>query len=174
LVLGASNPVRDAALVGLDSHGIKVRSNRGVAGIDGTVSTAIGAALAHELTGGRTIALIGDLTFVHDSSGLLIGPTEPVPADLTIVVSNDNGGGIFELLEQGDPRFSDVSSRVFGTPHDVDVGALCRAYHVDSRQIEVDQLGPALDESGAGMRVLEVKADRSSLRQLHAAIKAAL
>jgi len=174
LVLGASNPVRDAALVGLNSHGIKVRSNRGVAGIDGTVSTAIGAALAHELTGGRTIALIGDLTFVHDSSGLLIGPTEPVPADLTIVVSNDNGGGIFELLEQGDPRFSDVSSRVFGTPHDVDVGALCRAYHVDSRQIEVDQLGPALDESGAGMRVLEVKADRSSLRQLHAAIKAAL
>jgi len=175
LVLGASNPVRDAALVGLNPHGITVRSNRGVAGIDGTVSTAIGAALAHEQTGGgRTIALIGDLTFVHDSSGLLIGPTEPVPADLTIVVSNDNGGGIFELLEQGDPRFSDVSSRVFGTPHDVDVGALCRAYHVDSRQIEVDQLGPALDESGAGMRVLEVKADRSSLRQLHAAIKAAL
>jgi 2-succinyl-5-enolpyruvyl-6-hydroxy-3-cyclohexene-1-carboxylate synthase len=173
-VLGASNPVRDAALVGLDSHGISVRSNRGVAGIDGTVSTAIGAALAHDPTGGRTIALIGDLTFVHDSSGLLIGPTEPVPADLTIVVSNDNGGGIFELLEQGDPRFSDVSSRVFGTPHDVDVGALCRAYHVDSRQIEVDELGSALDEPAAGMRVLEVKADRSTLRQLHAAIKAAL
>jgi 2-succinyl-5-enolpyruvyl-6-hydroxy-3-cyclohexene-1-carboxylate synthase len=178
LVLGASNPVRDAALVGLNPHGIKVRSNRGVAGIDGTVSTAIGAALAHEGSheqrGGRTIALIGDLTFVHDSSGLLIGPTEPIPSQLTIVVSNDNGGGIFELLEQGDPRFSDVSSRVFGTPHDVDVGALCRAYHVDSRQIEVDELGPALDEPGAGMRVLEVKADRSSLRQLHAAIKAAL
>ena len=54
LVLGASNPVRDAALVGLDPHGIKVRSNRGVAGIDGTVSTAIGAALAHERTGSRT------------------------------------------------------------------------------------------------------------------------
>ena len=56
------------------------------------------------------------------------------------MVSNDNGGGIFELLEQGDPRFSDVSSRIFGTPHDVDVGALCRAYHVESRQIEVDEL----------------------------------
>ncbi|MBV8861763.1 MAG: 2-succinyl-5-enolpyruvyl-6-hydroxy-3-cyclohexene-1-carboxylic-acid synthase, partial [Mycobacterium sp.] len=184
LVLGASNPVRDAALVGLDSHGIQVRSNRGVAGIDGTVSTAIGAALAYEQTGcrsraggdilPRTVALIGDLTFVHDSSGLLIGPTEPVPDHLTIVVSNDNGGGIFELLEQGDPRFSDVSARVFGTPHDVDVGALCRAYHVESTQIEVDQLGPALDEPPTGMRVLEVKADRSSLRQLHAAIKAAL
>jgi 2-succinyl-5-enolpyruvyl-6-hydroxy-3-cyclohexene-1-carboxylate synthase len=174
LVLGASNPVRDVALVGLNPQGITVRSNRGVAGIDGTVSTAIGAALAHDPSGGRTVALIGDLTFVHDSSGLLIGPTEPVPADLTIVVSNDNGGGIFELLEQGDPRFSDVSARVFGTPHDVDVGALCRAYHIDSRQIELDDLAAALDEPAGGMRVLEVKADRSSLRGLHAAIKAAL
>jgi 2-succinyl-5-enolpyruvyl-6-hydroxy-3-cyclohexene-1-carboxylate synthase len=171
LVLGASNPVRDAALVGLDTRGIKVRSNRGVAGIDGTVSTAIGAALAHD---GRTIALIGDLTFVHDSSGLLIGPTEPTPRNLTIVVSNDNGGGIFELLEQGDPRFSDVSSRIFGTPHDVDVGALCRAYHVESMQIEAEGLVDALNEPFEGMRVLEVKADRSSLRALHASIKAAL
>jgi 2-succinyl-5-enolpyruvyl-6-hydroxy-3-cyclohexene-1-carboxylate synthase len=171
LVLGASNPVRDAALVGLNTRDIKVRSNRGVAGIDGTVSTAIGAALAHD---GRTIALIGDLTFVHDSSGLLIGPTEPTPRNLTIVVSNDNGGGIFELLEQGDPRFADVSSRIFGTPHDVDVGALCRAYHVESRQIEADDLAGALGEPFEGMRVLEVKADRSSLRALHASIKAAL
>ena len=171
LVLGASNPVRDVALAGLNTEGIAVRSNRGVAGIDGTVSTAIGAALAHP---GRTVALLGDLTFVHDASGLLIGPTEPTPDDLTIVVSNDNGGGIFELLEQGDPRFSDVSSRIFGTPHDVDVGALCRAYHVESRQIEVGDLAAALDEPHQGMRVLEVKADRSSLRQLHAAIRAAL
>ncbi|MEB3071546.1 2-succinyl-5-enolpyruvyl-6-hydroxy-3-cyclohexene-1-carboxylic-acid synthase [[Mycobacterium] vasticus] len=181
LVLGASNPVRDAALVGLGNfvaaRDITVRSNRGVAGIDGTVSTAIGAALAHERThaGARTIALIGDLTFVHDSSGLLIGPTEPTPRALTIVVSNDNGGGIFELLEQGDPRFADVSSRIFGTPHDVDVGALCRAYHVDFAQIDsVDALPAALAEPSTGMRVLEVKADRSSLRALHAAIRAAL
>ncbi|MEO6795278.1 MAG: 2-succinyl-5-enolpyruvyl-6-hydroxy-3-cyclohexene-1-carboxylic-acid synthase [Mycobacterium sp.] len=181
LVLGASNPVRDAALVGLGNvdgaQNITVRSNRGVAGIDGTVSTAIGAALAHERGNpdARTIALIGDLTFVHDSSGLLIGPTEPTPRQLTIVVSNDNGGGIFELLEQGDPRFADVSSRIFGTPHDVDVGALCRAYHVQCRQIDtVDALPAALAEPADGMRVLEVKADRSSLRALHAAIKAAL
>lgn len=171
LVLGASNPVRDAALVALNARGVAVRSNRGVAGIDGTVSTAIGAALAHT---GRTIALLGDLTFVHDASGLLIGPTEPVPHDLTIVVSNDNGGGIFELLEQGDPRFSEVSSRVFGTPHDVDVGALCRAFHVPAHQIEVDALADALAGPADGLRVLEVKADRSSLRRLHAAIRAAL
>lgn len=172
LVLGASNPVRDAALVPWGARDVRVRSNRGVAGIDGTVSTAIGAALAHK--GGRTVALIGDLTFVHDSSGLLIGPTEPRPENLTIVVSNDNGGGIFELLEQGDPRFGDVSSRIFGTPHDVDIEALCRAYHVDSQSISVEELGPALDEPAGGIRVLEVKADRSTLRELHAAIRAAL
>ncbi len=179
LVLGASNPVRDVALVGLAGTGapraVTVRSNRGVAGIDGTVSTAIGAALAHErATGGRTVALIGDLTFVHDSSGLLIGPTEPTPRRLTIVVSNDNGGGIFELLEQGDPRFSDVSSRIFGTPHDVDIAALCRAYHVEYREVEAAGLTGVLDEPHDGMRVVEVKADRSSLRKLHASIKAAL
>ncbi|MCH9668480.1 MAG: 2-succinyl-5-enolpyruvyl-6-hydroxy-3-cyclohexene-1-carboxylic-acid synthase [Actinomycetia bacterium] len=175
LVLGASNPVRDMALVGFNGTGVKVQSNRGVAGIDGTVSTAIGAALAFEAAGGgRTIALIGDLTFLHDSSGLLIGPTEPTPRNLTIVVSNDNGGGIFEVLEQGDPRFTDVSSRIFGTPHDVDVGALCRAYHVDCTQIETGDLARALAEPFDGMRVLEVKADRSSLRALHASIKAAL
>lgn len=174
LVLGASNPVRDVALAGLATPGVAVRSNRGVAGIDGTVSTAIGAALAHEGTGGRTIALIGDLTFVHDASGLMIGPTEPTPQQLTIVVSNDNGGGIFELLEQGDPRFAEVSSRIFGTPHDIDVGGLCRAYHVDYRQAEADHLAAVLDEPSTGMRVVEVKADRSTLRRLHASIKAAL
>lgn len=175
LVLGASNPVRDAALVGGARAGVSVRSNRGVAGIDGTVSTAIGAALAHEAAGGaRTVALIGDLTFLHDSSGLLIGPTEPRPANLTIVVSNDNGGGIFETLEQGDPRFADVSSRVFGTPHDVDVAALCRAYHVETVQAECGQLASVLAEPFDGMRVVEVKADRSSLRGLHASIRAAL
>jgi 2-succinyl-5-enolpyruvyl-6-hydroxy-3-cyclohexene-1-carboxylate synthase len=54
------------------------------------------------------------------------------------------------------------------------VGALCRAYHIDSRQIELNDLAGALDEPAGGMRVLEVKADRSSLRQLHAAIRAAL
>ena len=67
-----------------------------------------------------------------------------------------------------------MSSRIFGTPHDVDVGALCRAYHVESRQIEVGELAGALDEDFDGMRVLEVKADRSSLRALHASIRANL
>ena len=117
---------------------------------------------------GRKVATFGLASEYRDEDE----PCEQVGERLAVL--DDNGGGIFELLEQGDPRFSDVSSRIFGTPHDVDVGALCRAYHVESRQIEADQLGAALDEPHEGMRVLEVKADRSSLRQLHAAIKAAL
>ena len=58
--------------------------------------------------------------------------------------------------------------------HDVDVGALCRAYHIENAQVEVGDLAAALDEPFDGMRVLEVKADRSSLRELHASIRAAL
>lgn len=169
LVLGASNPVRDAALVSHPRPGIKVLSNRGVAGIDGTVSTAVGAALHHE---GRTIALIGDLTFLHDASGLLIGPGEPRPADLTIVVANDDGGGIFELLEQGDPQYAGVFERVFGTPHGMDLAALCAAYRIPHRQVDPEQLAVELAGHAHGTRVLEVATERSSLRELHAAVRA--
>ncbi|MGV9613780.1 2-succinyl-5-enolpyruvyl-6-hydroxy-3-cyclohexene-1-carboxylic-acid synthase [Nocardia xishanensis] len=169
LLLGASNPVRDAALVSHPRPGIKVLSNRGVAGIDGTVSTAVGAALAHR---GRTVALIGDLTFLHDASGLLIGPGEPRPVDLTIVVANDDGGGIFELLEQGDPQYAGVFERVFGTPHGMDLAALCAAYRVPHRQVDPEQLVAELAGHAHGLRVLEVATERSSLRELHAAVRA--
>ncbi|MEV0340291.1 2-succinyl-5-enolpyruvyl-6-hydroxy-3-cyclohexene-1-carboxylic-acid synthase [Nocardia sp. NPDC050713] len=169
LLLGASNPVRDAALVSHPRPGIKVLSNRGVAGIDGTVSSAVGAALAHD---GRTVALIGDLTFLHDASGLLIGPGEPRPADLTIVVANDDGGGIFELLEQGDPQYAGVFERVFGTPHGMDLAALCAAYRIPHRQVDTEQLAAELAERAHGLRVLEVATERSSLRELHATVRA--
>ncbi|MGV9820047.1 2-succinyl-5-enolpyruvyl-6-hydroxy-3-cyclohexene-1-carboxylic-acid synthase [Nocardia xishanensis] len=169
LLLGASNPVRDAALVSHPRPGIEVLSNRGVAGIDGTVSTAVGAALAH---GGRTVALIGDLTFLHDASGLLIGPGEPRPVDLTIVVANDDGGGIFELLEQGDPQYAGVFERVFGTPHGMDLAALCAAYRIPHRQVDPEQLAAELAGHAHGLRVLEVATERSSLRELHAAVRA--
>lgn len=171
LLLGASNPVRDAALVWSPQPGIEVLSNRGVAGIDGTVSTAIGAALAH---GGRTLALIGDLTFLHDACGLLIGRDEPRPTDLTIVVANDNGGGIFELLEQGDPRYAGASERIFATPHGADLGAVCAAYRTSHRRVTTAELAVALREQTAGLRVLEVATERSSLRNLHASIRTAI
>ncbi|WP_040837873.1 2-succinyl-5-enolpyruvyl-6-hydroxy-3-cyclohexene-1-carboxylic-acid synthase [Nocardia brevicatena] len=169
LLLGASNPVRDAALVSYPRPGITVLSNRGVAGIDGTVSTAVGAALHHH---GRTVALLGDLTFLHDASGLLIGPGEPRPADLTIVVANDDGGGIFELLEQGDPQYAGVFERVFGTPHGMDLAALCAAYRIPHSQVGPEQLVVELTGHAHGTRVLEVVTDRSRLRELHATVRA--
>ncbi|MGN2635708.1 2-succinyl-5-enolpyruvyl-6-hydroxy-3-cyclohexene-1-carboxylic-acid synthase [Nocardia takedensis] len=169
LLLGASNPVRDAALVSHPRPEVTVLSNRGVAGIDGTVSAAVGAALAHE---GRTIALMGDLTFLHDASGLLIGRGEPRPEDLTIVVANDDGGGIFELLEQGDPQYAGVFERVFGTPHGMDLAALCAAYRIPHRQVDPGQLAIELTAPAHGVRVLEVVTERSSLRELHATVRA--
>ncbi|MFC4605082.1 2-succinyl-5-enolpyruvyl-6-hydroxy-3-cyclohexene-1-carboxylic-acid synthase [Rhodococcus kronopolitis] len=178
LVLGASNPVRDAALVSYPRRGVRVLSNRGVAGIDGTVSTAVGAAMAADRGDSdrtRTVALMGDLTFLHDASGLLIGSGEPRPRDLTVVVANDDGGGIFELLEQGDPQYSGVFERVFGTPHGMDLSALCAAYRVAHRAVDPDQLAVALRAPNTdGIRVLEVSTERSGLRELHASVRAQL
>lgn len=175
LLLGASNPVRDAALVSYPRDGVRVLSNRGVAGIDGTVSTAVGAALAYPQ--GRTVALMGDLTFLHDASGLLIGTAEPRPQNLTVVVANDDGGGIFELLEQGDPQYAGVFERVFGTPHGMDLAALCAAYRVPHERVDLPALTATLadrTEPPGGIRVLEVITDRSGLRELHAAVRAQL
>jgi 2-succinyl-5-enolpyruvyl-6-hydroxy-3-cyclohexene-1-carboxylate synthase len=120
LVLGSSTPVRDVDRLAVPRAGLPVLANRGVAGIDGTVSTAVGAALAH---GGRAFALLGDLTFLHDLQGLLIGEGELRP-DLTLVVPDNDGGGIFAQLEPGQPRYESGYRRVFGTPHGRDLVAV--------------------------------------------------
>ncbi|WP_345000318.1 thiamine pyrophosphate-dependent enzyme, partial [Tsukamurella soli] len=174
LVLGASNPIRDVALAGTVPAGVSVLSNRGVAGIDGTVSTAVGAALARPAS--RTVALMGDLTFVHDASGLLIGPGEPRPDNLTVVVANDNGGGIFELLEQGAPAYSGpeydgAAARVFGTPHGTDIAALCAAYHASYRRAGLADLRFATGAADGGLAVVEVPTDRAGLRALHRSMR---
>jgi 2-succinyl-5-enolpyruvyl-6-hydroxy-3-cyclohexene-1-carboxylate synthase len=164
LVLGSSNPVRDVALGAVPRGGVVVRSNRGVAGIDGTVSTAMGAALAHD---GPTVALLGDLTLLHDTTGLVVGPDEPRP-DLTIVVLDDRGGGIFSLLEQGAPEHASAFERVFGTPHTVDLTALCAAMGVPHTRAHPSDIAKHLGRPG--VRVVEVRADRAGLRAAHARI----
>jgi 2-succinyl-5-enolpyruvyl-6-hydroxy-3-cyclohexene-1-carboxylate synthase len=166
LVLGSSNPVRDVALAAAPREGVVVRSNRGVAGIDGTISTAVGAALAHD---GPTVALLGDLTFLHDTTGLVIGPDEARP-DLTIVVLDDRGGGIFHLLEQGAPEHAPAFERVFGTPHTVDLAALCAAMGVVHTYAEPSSIAEHLGRPG--VRVVQVHAGRSGLRAAHAALRA--
>jgi 2-succinyl-5-enolpyruvyl-6-hydroxy-3-cyclohexene-1-carboxylate synthase len=123
LVLGSSTPVRDVDRLAVPRGDLTVLANRGVAGIDGTISTAVGAALVH---GGPAFALMGDLTFLHDLTGLVTGAGEPVP-DLTIVVPDNDGGGIFAQLEPGRDRHARDYSRVFGTPHGRDLVAVARA-----------------------------------------------
>lgn len=169
LFLGSSSAVRDVDLVG----GVLPRyvyANRGVSGIDGTVSSAVGAALGRP--GVPAYALIGDLTFLHDANGLVIGPDEPRP-DLCIVVVNDNGGGIFALLEQGAPEYRAAFERVFGTPHGVDLAALCAATGTPFERADLRSL-PAVLEPRPGLRVVEVAADRQAHRQLHAHLRAAV
>ena len=117
-------------------------------------------------------ALLGDLTFLHDATGLVIGGDEPRP-DLTVVVLNDDGGGIFALLEQGAPRHAAAFERIFGTPHGVDLAALCAATGVRHTVAGTQQeLTTALCARPAGLAVVEVRADRSALRELHERIRA--
>jgi 2-succinyl-5-enolpyruvyl-6-hydroxy-3-cyclohexene-1-carboxylate synthase len=187
LVAGASNPIRDLDLampvstaVGgppADEFAVQpaVQANRGLSGIDGTVSTAIGLALG----GGRVRALVGDLTFLHDAGALLLGPQERRP-DLQVVVLNDGGGGIFSLLEHGQRAGTSagraaVFERVFGTPQQADLAALCQGYGVEHRRVnDLADLRKALADPPPGLSVLEVPAERSGLRDLHSRIRAAV
>lgn len=168
LFVGASNPVRDLAL--LPAPRACVVANRGAAGIDGTIATATGFALA---TGCRTIALLGDVTFCHDVGSLAIAPGEPRPDSLTVVVADDSGGGIFSLLEQGEARLARHFDRVFGTPQQVSIAALCAGYQVAHRAVSLAELPAALAEPADGIRVLEVATDRAPLRARHARMTAA-
>jgi 2-succinyl-5-enolpyruvyl-6-hydroxy-3-cyclohexene-1-carboxylate synthase len=163
LFLGSSNPVRFVDLFGRNGNQ-RIMANRGVAGIDGSVSTAAGIALG---SGMPCYALLGDLTFLHDTNGLLIGPSEPRP-DLTVVVLNDDGGGIFTLLEQGAPEHAASFERMFGTPHGTDLAALCAAHHVPHLLVsDRDELSAALAPT-PGLRVIEVRVDRDGLRDRQA------
>ena len=169
LFLGSSNPVRLVDLVARPRADLRIFANRGVAGIDGSVSSALGLALG---SGGPAYALLGDLTFLHDTNGLLLGQEEPRP-DLTIVVLNDSGGGIFSLLEQGAPEHEASFERVFGTPHRVDFAALCAAHGVPHEVVRsAGELRSALAVTG-GLRVVEVPLPRAGLRDEHAALRAA-
>ncbi|WP_397428188.1 2-succinyl-5-enolpyruvyl-6-hydroxy-3-cyclohexene-1-carboxylic-acid synthase [Pseudarthrobacter sp. BRE9] len=177
LLLGSSNGIRDVDLAGLPAPdpAATVYANRGLAGIDGTISTATGIAL-----GGRqeTTVFLGDVTFLHDAGGLLLGAGEEQP-DLRIVVLNDSGGAIFGLLEHGGVeeggRYGDAVERLFGTPHSVDIAALAAAYGVGHSMVSTTAgLAEALARPVQGRGIVEVRTDRRSLRHLHARIKEAV
>ena len=173
LVVGASSPIRDLDLM-VPRYPVgarrKVIANRGLSGIDGVVSTAVGAALGR--TSDRSLALLGDVTFLHDSNGLVRGAHEPEP-DLTIVVVNDDGGSIFAMLEQGAEQYADRYDRLFGTPHGVDLAALCAATRTPHLRVtSLPELEQALASPNGGIEIIEAVVRRDNRRELDERIRA--
>jgi 2-succinyl-5-enolpyruvyl-6-hydroxy-3-cyclohexene-1-carboxylate synthase len=180
LVVGASWPVRHVS-----SYAGSLRAtcigNRGTSGIDGVVSTAWGAAVAHadRHPSATTYALIGDLTAIYDRNGLLAPVQEPRPRLDYIVIDND-GGGIFSSLEQGAPDFARDFERVFGTPHGADLRQLLSAPGVDVIDVDsAEQLRDALDAPAAGVRVIVARCGSRSeeadlIRSLQVEVQASL
>lgn len=174
LFVGASSPIRDLDLMA-HSYRVgdrrKILANRGLAGIDGTISSAVGAALGRP-HGSRNLALMGDITFLHDANALVLGPDEPRP-DLTVVVVNDDGGSIFSMLEQGAPEYADRYERLFGTPHGVDLASLCAATRTPHWKVgSKAELEHALASPAGGIEVVEVAVRRDNRRDLDARIRA--
>jgi 2-succinyl-5-enolpyruvyl-6-hydroxy-3-cyclohexene-1-carboxylate synthase len=174
LHVGASSPIRDLDLM-VAPYRVgdrrKVIANRGLSGIDGTVSAAVGAALGRP-SSSRCLALMGDVTFLHDSTGLVLGPDEPRP-DLTLVVVNDDGGSIFAMLEQGAPQYADRYERLFGTPHGVDVASLCAASRTPHWRVDsLAELEHALANPAGGIEVIEATVRRDNRRDLDERIRA--
>jgi 2-succinyl-5-enolpyruvyl-6-hydroxy-3-cyclohexene-1-carboxylate synthase len=176
----SSLPIRDLDQQLRPRSGLRILASRGASGIDGMVSSAIGAALAHQTAGGgQAVALLGDLALLHDAPGLILGPDEPRP-DLCLIVINNDGGGIFSALEQA--AFPGPFERVFGTPHGTAMASLAAAAAVPFRRIErVGELAGALTTSGAtgaevrcaGLAIVEVRTNRAGQAALRERLAAA-
>ena len=175
LVLGASNPVRAFDLAVPALEGRVVHSNRGQAGIDGTIATAVGIALGSGYVGetsahpgGRVTAVMGDLTACHDASSLALAAA--TGANLDIVVADDQGGGIFATLEHGRAASPDAYDRWFGVAQAVDYEALAVAYGVAfARADEPQELESLLARPASGPRLIHAPVERAA--HLYAAIR---
>jgi 2-succinyl-5-enolpyruvyl-6-hydroxy-3-cyclohexene-1-carboxylate synthase len=160
LVVASSMPVRDVEWYGPTRADIDVFANRGANGIDGTVATAIGVAL----TGRPTAVLLGDVALLHDSSALIGLADRSV--DLTVVVIDNDGGGIFSFLPQAEQLDTATYELLFGTPHHTDLATLIRAHG-----LTVDPWPPSPQ---GGVRVTIVRSDRSANADLHGRVNAAV
>jgi 2-succinyl-5-enolpyruvyl-6-hydroxy-3-cyclohexene-1-carboxylate synthase len=174
LVVASSMPVRDVESFARPRDGLTVHANRGVNGIDGFVSTALGIASAHE---GSTVALLGDLCLLHDVNGLLGAPSRGV--DATFVVVDNDGGGIFSFLPQA--ALPEHFETLFGTPPGVDLGEVARAYGVDVVDAPAAaDVVPAVNASvrEGGVRIVRVRTDRADNvtrhREVWSAVSAAI
>ncbi len=149
LVVASSMPVRDVEWYGEDRADIDVFSNRGANGIDGVIATAVGVAS----TGRPTVCLVGDVAFLHDQSTLTALGRRAL--DLTIVVVDNDGGGIFGMLPQRTELDETTYETLFGTPHGTDISGLCRAHGVE---VIVDPTAPnALRPDGTRVAVFSTE-----------------
>lgn len=155
LVVSSSMPVRDIEWYGTARDDIDVHSNRGANGIDGVTSTAIGVAL----NGQATTVLIGDVAFLHDTNALIALRDRSI--DLTIVITDNDGGGIFSFLPQHELLTQEDYELLFGTPHNTDLAKLCEAHG-----IAVSAWDPALLNQ-PGISVLIATTDRTANLELH-------
>ena len=175
LVLGASNPVRAFDLAVPTLEGRAIHSNRGQAGIDGTIATAVGIAVgagcAGEATvpaGERVTAVMGDLTACHDASSLALAAA--ARAHLDIIVADDRGGGIFATLEHGRATTPEAYDRWFGVAQGVDYEALAAAYRLAFARVDNPaQLARVLETPQAGPRLVHVPVERGA--HLYGAIR---
>ncbi|CAN5351843.1 2-succinyl-5-enolpyruvyl-6-hydroxy-3-cyclohexene-1-carboxylic-acid synthase [soil metagenome] len=173
LVVASSLPIRHLNEVMRPRGGLRVIGNRGASGIDGFTSTAVGAALGFD---GPTAALAGDLSVIHDLTGLVIGADEPMPS-LPIVVLNNDGGGIFDLLPYSTHVDPGTFRRVFATPHGLPLHGLGLTMghgftHVD----ETAEFAQVLEDAWAspGITLIEITTDTPTETARHRAITAAV
>ncbi|MGH3263460.1 MAG: thiamine pyrophosphate-dependent enzyme, partial [Trebonia sp.] len=172
---GNSLSVRDLDLLMPPRADTRVIASRGASGIDGTFSTAAGAALAHAARnpGAVAFALTGDLALLHDAPGLVIGPGEPRP-DLCVVVVNNDGGGIFAGLEPA--RFTGPFERVFATPHGASIAHLAAAFGLPySLAEQPGDIAKAVAATvpGGGPRIVEARTGLASNARLREQMYAA-
>ena len=168
LVLGASNPVRAFDLVVPTLEGRVVHSNRGQAGIDGTIATAVGICLGSGYAGEtsapageRVTAVMGDLTACHDASSLALASSLGV--NLDIIVADDQGGGIFATLEHGRAASAEAYDRWFGLAQSVDYEALAAAYGVAFVRADAPrEVESLLAHPVAGPRLIHAPVERAA------------
>ena len=144
LFVSSSRPIRDLEGFATPRSGVTTHANRGLAGIDGNISTALGIALASK----QTFAVLGDLSFLHDLTGLI----HREEINCTFIVINNDGGGIFSTLPQ---RGVDGFESVFGTPHGLDPAAIAKAMGISATTISsVDELKKTLKAPVKGISIV--------------------
>ena len=167
LVLSSSMPVRDVEWFGATSSAA-VFSNRGANGIDGVIATGIGVAAGADRP---TVVLLGDVAFCHDQSSLTGLASRQLP--LTLVVIDNDGGGIFSFLPQATALSTERFEQLFGTPHGTDLVGLARAHGLGARTVNsVDELLSAVNDREAA--VVRVVSDRGENVAVHNRLQASV